>query len=80
MTLIFVPYLSILHSKESGIIKFSLNYPFSMFFFVFVSLKIVFRTSYNEDNFRLAATVLLVVQECDTDIYHRLLTSCITIV
>ena len=41
-----------------------------MFFFVFVSLKIVFRSSYNEDNFRLAATVLLVVQECDTDIYH----------
>lgn len=69
MTLIFVPYLSILHSKESGIIKFSLI-RFPCFFFVFVSLKIVFRTSYNKDNFRLAATVLLVVQECDTDIYH----------
>lgn len=31
VALIFVPYLSISHSKESGIIKFSLNYPFSMF-------------------------------------------------
>ena len=70
MTLIFVPYLSILHSKESGIIKFSLNYPFSMFFFCFCFVEIVFRTSYNKDNFRLAATVLLVVQECNTDIYH----------